>query len=244
MLNLAVMAIFGAVIKIYDDLDELYLSTDRHTLALLQCIQTMIICLWLFVLVVTKYDVLLMFDGCIFGIFDWEAYSSDPFFYALTVCVTGACIAAFMLHGWSFVFYELFLNYTVGFFLTAPLPEIFCIKMNGAMYKLAQWLNWAPKEQDSATLVNISEADLEVSHFKLKIRIYSVIYLIVVFCLMQYLRTLVEIDGMWYNLLTTWSCMNMCFIFYFGTSVYNQYDVLYRHPEIVEKHHGSTGSES
>lgn len=235
-LNLFIMAFFGIIVKVYDDMDELYLSTDKFTLTMLQCIQMVIICLWTFVIVATKFDLLILFDGCTIGLFDCEAYAKDAFFFTSTICVTIICFYMFIMFGWSFSLYELCINYTAGYLMTSPIPELLCTKLNGPFYSFTQWMNWSPKDKESSTFIDISESDLEVSHFKLKIRIYTVLYLIAMFCLMQYLKTVIAHDSTWFIFMTTWSYMNMCLIFYFGVSIFNQYNVLYHHPEILEIH--------
>lgn len=235
-LNLFILALFGIIVKVYDDLDELYLSTDKYTLALLQCVQLVIVCLWLFVFVENKFDILVLLDGCSIGMFDWEAYAMDAFFYAFTICITFICFFMFIMFGWSFSLREIFINYTIGYLFSSPIPELLCMKFNGPFHSFTQWMNWSPKNKESSTFIDISESELEVSHFKLKIRIYSVLYLITAFFLMQYLKTLVAHDSTWFLLMTSWSYLNLCLTFYFLVSIFNQYNVLYNHPEILEMH--------
>ena len=90
-------------------------------------------------------------------------------------------------------------------------------------------------EQPNLSVFALSAVDLEVSFHKLRTRIITVLYLIACFLVIQYLKSCTK-DVAWRHMLYSLSYLNIFFMFYFGFSIVNQANVLYFHPELLEKH--------
>jgi hypothetical protein len=89
--------------------------------------------------------------------------------------------------------------------------------------------------ENIVTFVKISETELEVSFYKLKIRITSLFYLLICLCILFVLKSY-STHQTWTHLLHSLFIMNSFFIAYTLCSLFNQINVLYFHPEIIEYH--------
>lgn len=233
----AIMILLGSANKTYDDLIDLYLwNTNTHIVIFFQCLQIVLVCLWLFVFVENKFDVFVIIIMCGYCLIDWDAYVSDPYFAVTTFFFIILSILTILTRGWSFTTYELFIAYSVGLLLTTAVTEKFCIHSNGPYYRLMRWIYYKPESERFVNKYKISATTLEVSYYKVKVRVLSILYLLVLFCLIIYLLGRTEPHGMWYNLLFACSYFNIGFVFYYITSICNQLIVLNLYPEIVEKH--------
>jgi len=226
------MAIYGFVMKLYDDLDELYMITNKRLLVCLQTLQTFILAYWLFVVADTKYDFVIIIILFGLSLFDWEAYMGDFYFFSITISSIIISFCMLFFRGFSFGIYELGVFF-VFLFLAVPYTEFFCMNPNGFFVEMGKYFHIIP-DQPNLSVLSLSTVDLEVSFHKLRTRITTVLYLIGCFLVIQYLKSRTK-DVPWRNMLNSFSYLNVFFMFYFGFSIFNQANVLYFQPETLEK---------
>ena len=231
--KIVIMAIYGFVMKLYDDLDELYLISNQRILVCLQTLQTFILAYWLFVVADKKYDFVIIIILFGLSLFDWEAYMDDFYFFSITISSIVISFIMLFIKGCSFTLYELGIFF-VFLFLAVPYTEFFCMNPNGFFAEMGKYFHIIP-EQPNLSVFALSAVDLEVSFHKLRTRIITVLYLIACFLVIRYLISCTK-DVAWRNMLNSLSYLNIFFMFYFGFSIFNQANVLYFHPETLEKH--------
>ena len=138
--KIAIMAIYGFVMKLYDDLDELYLISNQRILVCLQTLQTFILAYWLFVVASTKYDYMIIIILFGLSLFDWEAYMDDFYFFSITISSILISFIMLFFKGCSITLYELFLFF-VFLFLALPYPEFACINPNGFFTEIGKYFH-------------------------------------------------------------------------------------------------------
>jgi hypothetical protein len=231
--KMGIMGLWGFFMKLYDDLDELYLCKNQRILAVLQTIQTLLLCFWCFVVANTKFDILVTVFFLGTFLLDWESFASDAYFFSIICLFPIVTIGILLVHTCSFTIKEYVLSFLL-WCLSIPLPEFFCIKYNGFVTQISQFLGISPPS-DGITIFKITETELEVSFYKLKIRIMSLFYLIACLCLLFYVKSYYS-DRIWTQMISALIAFNSFFMVYICCSIFNQANVLYFHPEIVEIH--------
>jgi hypothetical protein len=250
------MYLIGFVLKLYDDLDDLYMIKNERFMSCLQTLLTLLLCYWLFVLAKNKYEVQIILAGTLSALFDWKEWTSDPYFFSVTVVMTVVAVAQlihtiYQEHGIPSMNHTLLewvnwihaIGYRVivlmmcvfGFTLIQTIPEAFCVEFNGVFYEMAKWLHWVPPHTDGMTLVTLTKTEREVSVYKLTCRAFHVLYLLVCLCIWSYLRYLCYHTSL-YPIFTALSYINLMMMGYFSLSVCNQLYVLYLRPDIIEVH--------
>lgn len=250
------MYLIGFVLKLYDDLDDLYMIKNERLMYCLQTILTIMLCYWLFVAAETKYELQIILVGTLSALFDWKEWTRDPYFFSITIVMTVACVYQLMRniyqeHGiptmnhtmmewlcWihSMGYNVIILMMSVFIFtLIQAIPEAFCVEFNGIFYEMAKLCRLVPQDTDGLTLLTMTKTEREVSTYKLSCRLFHVMYLLVCLCILFYCRYLLYNTSL-YPVVKTLSYINIMMMGYFSLSVLNQLYVLYVRSDIIELH--------
>ena len=235
--------LIGIVLKLYDDLVDLYM-VDSHC-RFMSCIQTgfsMILCYWLFVIADTIYEIQFILLNTLACILDWDGFASDPYFFSITLIFTIVCIIQL-----TYKFYDRHEIHNIGFnvfvmvfvlclFSLQSLPEALCIEFNGFFCDFFKVCGFVPQYTDKFALVTLSKTEREVSTYKIKCRIFHVLYLVIFLCGLYYMRYMLSSFPLLHAALSCLIYSNILMIGYNSLSVFNQVNVLYFHPEVVEMH--------
>ena len=218
----------------------------------LQTLLTILLCYWLFVVAETKYEVQIILMGTMCSLIDWKEWTSDPYFFSITVVLTVVSIGQLMWkiyqeHGvpsmhhtlmewvnWVHVFgyrVVVLMMCVLVCMLIQAIPEALCLEFNGFFYEMAKVCRLVPLHTEGFTLVTLSTTEREVSTYKLKCRMFHVVYLLVCLCIWYYLRYLTES-----SIFTSLIYMNLMMMGYFSLSVLNQIIVLYFRTDVLELH--------
>ena len=233
--KMVVLGMWGFFVKMYDDLDDLYLFNNQRIMMVLQTLQTIIMSYWLFVVASTKFDhwIVIVFLGIF--VLDWEAYTGNAYFFSATFGFLILSIGILIVNRCFFTMKELLWFFAL-LFLAMPWTEVICIKVNGIAADIGKYFHLFPPNNDKLTFIQLSETDLEVSFHKLKTRITSLFYMSTALCILFYLKSYSKNDRMWVHLLSALIVLNTCHLAYTTCSIFNQANVLYFHPEIIELH--------
>ena len=97
------VALLGVILKIYDDVTDLYLLKNARVL---ECIKTLWTVLWfscVFYISSNGYDVLwMLFFVNFLSLADWDAYTSDPYFFSLVFFNWIFCLITIYVKKYSF----------------------------------------------------------------------------------------------------------------------------------------------
>lgn len=141
-LKLIGMAVYAITVKIYDDLDELYMIKNQRVLACLRTLQVIILFYWICVLATTKYDILVILWLLLICTIDWEAFSTDPFFFSVIAVFVPLCMIVFLYHDYYLRPMEYVLFFLMILFLSTPYPDfLFLTKYNGFYHRLTTFVN-------------------------------------------------------------------------------------------------------
>lgn len=243
--------LFGSILKAYDDLNDLYMMKNPRLLACTQTTLIVILCYWLFVIAQTKYEIV-MFAICFMGsLFDWEAFTSDPFFFASNIMFFVLIMLLLYNRGDTFGMGELAIYIIIYVFLCVPIFEFILFKYNGFFYEIGRYFHvfGSTKTCDTRSesggndeylrFSDLSETDYEVGDYKLFSRSISV--LIYVFWIYLLHKCMIFYSKSSSNTNLIHAMQSLVYIITFGigymiVSIYNQVNVLYFHPEVVEMH--------
>lgn len=235
------MFFIGFMLKLYDDLDELYMIKNPRLMSCLQTSFTIMMCYWLFVIASTKYEIV-MFTICYMGtLYDWEAFTSDPFVFSTFLIVfLGLTLLLLFCRGHTFGIGELFMYIMIYTLVCLPVFEVFLFKYNGFLYEVGKYFHiFGPTktygdDDKYLTLINLSETEYEVSNYKLLSRSLNI--LVYVFWMYVLHKCMTSSKTNINHALQSLIYMIMMFLGYMILSVVNQANVLYFHPEVVEMH--------
>ena len=227
--------LFGSILKEYDDLNDLYMMKNPRLLACIQTTLIVILCYWLFVIAQTKYEIV-MFAICFMGsLFDWDAFTSDPFFFASNIMFFALIMLLLYNRSYTFGMGELAIYIIIYIFLCVPISEIILFKYNGFFYEIGRYFHvysgsLPVKNEKCLTLSDFSETEYEVGDYKLFSRSISIlIYIFWIYllhkCMIFYSKTSSNVN-------IIHAMQSLVYIITFGigymiVSIYNQINVLY-----------------
>lgn len=135
------MAIYGILVKIYDDLDELYMIKNQRILSCLRTLQVIVLFYWVCVLATNKYDILIILWLLLICTFDWEAFSTDPFFFSIIAVFVPLCMITFLYHDYYVRPTEYVLFFMMILCLSTPYPDfLFLTKYNGLYHRFTTFV--------------------------------------------------------------------------------------------------------
>jgi hypothetical protein len=245
---IALVWLCGFILKFYDDLDELYLIKEGRWLEIAKSFFTALTCFFLFVVANNKYDILLVIYYLSLCTLDWYAYA-NAYFFSILVVFAPLCLFLVCKNRYSFKI-SILVFASILYTICSPVTETKCFEMNGLFHEILKYMGFVPKNSTSLQFNNLTKTELEVSHFKLKTRITSVLFTLLVGILLFYFIKYNSWQGTEMgNFLN--SAIYICGFIngYMFLSVINQYYVLYhdngrlidihnkinQEPEVVEK---------
>lgn len=232
--------LFGFILKLYDDLDDLYLFKHERIMACLRTLLVIWTCYWIFVLSESKYDLMLSMLMISFFLFDWEAYTLDPFFFSSSMIFPVIILGLFVIRGYSIYPFEELMTYIVFFtFLCTPLCEFFLIKFNGGIFEwMKPFIHFGHfSEEGWWSFLEKTNAELEVSMYKIGCRILGFIYAFTCIYVIQYYLMRYATHDTTKSMFQSLIYINMMWIGYYVLSISNQFNVLYFRPDILAQHH-------
>lgn len=247
--------LFGSILKAYDDLNDLYMMKNSRLLACTQTTLIVILCYWLFVIAQTKYEIV-MFAICFMGsLFDWEAFTSDPFFFASNTMFFALIMLLLYNRGDTFGMGELAIYIIIYMFLCVPISEFILFKYNGFFCEIGRYFHvfgstktcelrlptggLSEGKEEYLRFSNFSETEYEVGDYKLFSRSISIlIYIFWIYllhkCMIFYSKTTSDTNMI--HAMQSLVYMITFGIGYMIVSIYNQVNVLYFHSELIEMH--------
>ena len=221
----------GCLIKLYDDLHELFFYKNKKVM---ECIKITIIFIYgyyLFVLQSNIYDILWVLYSWAFIpiVFDWKAYMAESYFFGSTICISLLCFFI-IFKSYTTSIYYVFLS-LILYFICTPFLENTLSSYNGPLIDFMKKLNLF---KNKSTIINLTKTEREVSFKKLVIRIINVFISILIVVLLTKYKNIFgsEIE----NLIL--SCVQLYYLWigYCIISVIHQSYVLYVDPSIIELH--------
>ena len=222
---IALVWLCGFILKLYDDLDELYLIKNGRLVECAKSFFTALTCFFLFAVANNKYDILLVVYYLSLSTVDWYAYA-NAYFFSILMIFAPICLFLVIKNKYSFKFSFLV---TAAFLYTfcSPITEVKCFEINGIFHEIFKYMGWVPATK-TLQFNTLTKTELEVSHYKLKTRIISVLFTLIVGLLLFYYIKYRAWEGTEMgNFLN--SAIYICGFIngYMSLSVYNQYYVLY-----------------
>ena len=223
---IALVWLCGFILKFYDDLDELYLIKEGRWLEIAKSSFTALTCFFLFVVANNKYDILLVIYYLSLCTLDWYAYA-NAYFFSILVVFAPLCLFLVFKNRYSFKI-SILVFASILYTICSPVTETKCFEMNGLFHEILKYMGFVPKNSTSLQFNTLTKTELEVSHFKLKTRITSVLFTLLVGILLFYFIKYKSWEGTemgnFFN-----SAIYICGFIngYMFLSVINQYYVLY-----------------
>jgi hypothetical protein len=224
------LPLIGFTLKMYDDLDELYLCKDKRIMECVKTLHTVLIFYFLFKVATNKYDYLwLLFFWLLLPLVDWYAYS-DPYYVSLVLFIPLITLILILANKYTYSITRLGLVFLL-YCIYTPVTETYCFDLNGPLYELLKKY----RILDRSSFNNLSKTDLEVSHVKMYTRIKTVTYYVIMLGILYYAMKKIHNVEM-KDLLS--SCSQLCalFISYLILSICNQTYVLYFNPSLIDLH--------
>lgn len=224
-----VCAIMGFMVKLYDDLDELFFYKNKIVMECVKSFFIIITCYYLFVVSTNKYDILWVLFLCGFvPLFDLYAFTGEPYFFSVTLLFTLTCLYLIFFNGYTYNLSYFVLSFFI-YSICSPITEIFCFDLNGPIFELLKILNIIDDKKIN-NFSGLSKTELEVSEKKIFIRIRSIIFLTIVIGILYYFiqnTNNIELQELFlsaiqysifniFNLLL--SVIHQCYVVYFNNS--------------------------
>jgi len=222
---IALVWLCGFILKLYDDLDELYLIKSGRLVECAKSFFTALTCFFLFAVATNKYDILLVVYYLSLSTVDWYAYA-NAYFFSILMIFTPICLFLVLKKKYSF---KLSFLVMAAFLYTfcSPITEVKCFEINGIFHEIFKYMGFVPATK-TLQFNTLTKTELEVSHYKLKTRIISVLFTFIIGLLLFYYIKYRAWEGTEIgNFLN--SAIYICGFIngYMFLSVYNQYYVLY-----------------
>ena len=207
------------------------------------CLRTMIVicgCYWLFVLAKSKYDLTMALIVMSATLYDWEAYTSDPFFYSSNLIFPCVIFGLFVAKGYSFGPIE-FVIYVASFaVLCTPLAEFFLTKFNGGVFEwIKPYIHFGYFSDEGWSFFQKTKSELEVSNYKLICRVLSIFFTFICMYALWYFIQCTTTNENTKCMFQSFIHMNVVWIGYYVLSIFNQFNVVYLRPDIFALHQSS-----
>ena len=225
-----ICAMLGALIKIYDDLYDLFFYKNKKVMELIKIITIFIYGYYLFVLQSNIYDILwlLYIWAFIPIVFDWKAYMAESYFFGSTICISLLC------------FFIIFKSYTISIFnlflslllytICTPYLESVLSKNNGIIHDFFKKLGII-SNTDS---IKFTKTEREVSFKKLMIRMLNLFISILIVVLLTKYKSM--FGPKYKNLILSGIQIAYFWCGYCIISILDQSYVLSVDPSIIELH--------
>lgn len=224
--------IMGFILKLYDDIVELYLVDNKRIIETIKTVFTILTFYFIVYYADNKYDILwLVFFGSFLPIVDWVAYTEDPYFFSMTLLFPPIAIATMISKNYlTNINFMYLIPSFILYCVCSPVTEILCFDFNGPLRDIFKAIGILPDNPD------VSYGDLEVSFKKLITRIVSFVFLWIMILIMGYVKRNTD-DQELSQMLSSVILFSLFNNGYFLLSIINQYYSIYINPEIMKKHH-------
>jgi hypothetical protein len=204
---------------------ELYLIKNERLIECVKTLWTILIFFFIFFIASNAYDILFfLFVWSFLPLIDWEAFTSDPYFFSLVVFITLFGIITIKVKEYKFNLFYLGIAFIL-YCICSPITEIFMFELNGCVNYICGFLNIIDKK-DSYIFCNLSKEELECSYKKLANRCISILFLSFMIILITYLKKNTVNEEL-KNVYTSAIYLSIINIGYFIISVINQIYKLY-----------------
>lgn len=226
--------VLGFILKMYDDLDELFFYKNEIIMECIKTLYTIITCYYILCISNNKYDILWVLFFCGFlSLVDWYAFTGTPYFFSLVVLVSLMCLCSIFLNSYT---------YNIGYFTLAfilycicsPITEIYCWEFNGPLFELLKKTSIIGDKKENI-FSKLSKTEIEVSKTKLATRIISCVFLTIVIGILYYIinnTNNIELQ----NLLSSVIQFSLFNIAYLLLSIAHQCYVVYFDNSYIELH--------
>jgi hypothetical protein len=232
--------ILGFVIKFYDDLEDLFESKNERLVETVKTLMMVMTCYYLLILAETQYELYWVLYVVSLCLVDWHAYVGSSYFLSANIVVVIICIYVFITKGFTFNFGYFLLAFLL-FSLCIPCVETLCCGINGPLHEICKFFGMAPDEP-IFQFKTLSKTDLEVSFYKMKIRIASLIHLTLAWLIISFLRSKYNFSNNINQILTAGMCICAVFHGYFLCSSMAQiYAVYFDNNRIINYHNAKNG---
>jgi hypothetical protein len=232
----AYLLFVGFMVKLYDDLDELYCCTSKRIMACIQTASIIMFSYWIFIMAENKYDLLLIIMVITGMLLDYDAYMRDPFFFSFNLIFPSAILGLFVTKGYSIGILEFVSFFALFVLLCTPFPEWFLMKFNGCIFDwIKPYVHFGDFSEGGWSFFQKTIGELEVSFYKFIGRCFCILYSIICIYLIQYFIRQFS-DPAWKQMFQSFLYMNVIWIGYCLLSCFNQLHVLYFCPDILKLH--------
>ena len=228
--------VLGFVIKFYDDLEDLFISKNERLVETTKTLMMALTCYYLFVMAETQYEIYWISYIVSLCFMDWYAYAGSDYFFSANVVVICMCVYLFISKGYTFHLGYFILSYLL-YSLCIPCVETFCCEINGPIHDMLKYWKIVPQEKTFIFNKSLSKTDMEVSFYKVKTRIASVVHLTIAGIILYLVRSRFQFSQNINQILT--SGIYLCSVFngYFLCSVLVQiYAVFFDNNRIIDMH--------
>jgi len=226
-----ICAMMGALIKIYDDLHELFFYKNKKVMELIKITIIFIYGYYLFVLQSNIYDILWVLYSWAFIpiVFDWKAYMAESYFFGSTICISLLCFLI-IFKSYTISIYYVFLS-LILYLICTPFLENTLSSYNGPLIEFMKKINLF---KNKSSIIQLTKTEREVSFKKLIIRIINLFISIFIVVLLTKYKSI--FGSKYKNLILSGVQLSCMWIGYFTISILDQSYVLYVDPSIIELH--------
>jgi len=232
MYKYCICIIMGSLIKLYDDLDELFFYKNKKIIECVKIVTLIVYCYYLFVIQSNIYDILwiLYFWAFVPIFYDWNAFMIEPYFFGFTICISLLCL--FIIYINSYTISIFYLCILLPFYtICSPFLEYIIIDTNSQIAIFLKKINFF---KNKSFIINLTKTEREVSFTKLVIRIINLLNAILILIVFSKYKSMFG-DKM-ENLILSGVQFSYFWIGYFIVSILNQSYVLYVDPIYIELH--------
>jgi hypothetical protein len=176
-----------------------------------------------------KYDILWLLFFCGFlPLFDWYAFTGNPYFFSLVGLIPLTCVSLIVARGYTYNLKHAVLAWLL-YCICSPITEFFCWDFNGPFCDLFKMVNLTPNLKSP----ELSKTEIEVSKTKICTRLKSIIFLSIMIGGLYYAQTAyVDMQDLLQSVIQ-FCIFNMA---YLVLSVMNQIYVVYFDNTIITLH--------
>ena len=227
-----ICVLMGVLLKIYDDLDELFFYKNKKVMECIKVIFIILNCYYLFVIQSNIYDILwiLYFWAFVPIFFDWNGFMETSYFFGFTICISLLCLFIIYINSYTISIFYLFLS-LILYIICCPFLESIIIDTNGPLIKLLIKLKLF---NNDLSIINLTKTEREVSFKKLVIRIINLFISILIVIVLIKCKSMFG-DKM-ENLILSGVQLSYMWIGYYILCIINQSYVLYIDPSYIELH--------
>ena len=221
--NYVYVFLLGTIGKVYDDMVDLYFIKNERIKECVKTLWTISIFYFIFVISTNGYDILLMlFIWTFLPLFDWNAFTGDPYFFSLLVFINIVGFIKIKKYKFNLFYIGIaFVLYTI----CSPITEALMFEMNGPVSYIYEFLN-ITKKKDMYNMCKVKKEELECSNKKLITRIISILFLLLMIILCNYLKSNTKNEEL-QNVYISVNYLSILNIGYFIISVISQVYKLY-----------------